>query len=174
MIDVEHDLEADDLLGEDEDSEPKRLFERAIPDLVKRVVERAVETGVEKLTEGPENLRNLVGDMKLPKEVVHYLYAQIDETKKGVYRVVAKEIRDVLEHTNFSDEIADVLTKLSFEVNTTVRFVPNAGNKENDDKEKDGEEGGQESSGRKIPRPQVVSKVVMKARDALSGKDKRE
>ena len=60
----------------------KWLLERAIPDVVKRVVERAVETGVEKITEGPENLRNLVGDMKVPKEVIQYLYGQVDETKK--------------------------------------------------------------------------------------------
>ena len=167
MSDEEQELEADELPGDAEDSERKRLFERTIPELVKRAVERAVETGVEKLAEGPENLRNLVGDMKLPKDVVQYLYGQIDETKKGVYRVVAKEIRDVLEHTNISDEMADVLTKLSFEVNTTIRFVPNEA------KQNDGEESGKDSSDRKIPRPQVVSKVVMKARDALSGKDRK-
>ena len=38
---------------------------------------------------------------------------------------VAKEIRDVLEHTQFADEMTKVLTKLSFEIKTEVRFVPN-------------------------------------------------
>src|SRR5262245_50249357 len=104
--------------------EKKRRFERAIPELVKRMVERAVETGVERLAEGPENLRNLA-DRKLPKEVLHYLYSQVDETKHGLYRVVAKEIRDMLEHTQLADEIAKVLTKLSFEIKTEIRFVPN-------------------------------------------------
>ena len=50
---------------------------------------------------------------------------QIDDTKNGLYRVVAKEIRDVLEQTQFADEITKVLTKLSFEIKTEIRFIPN-------------------------------------------------
>jgi hypothetical protein len=172
--------------------ERKRLFERAVPDAIKRLVERAVETGVEKLVEGPENLRQLVGEMKLPKEVAGYVFQQIDDTKKGLYRVVAKEIRDVLEHTNFADEIARVLTKLSFEISTQVRFVPNpvtqAGNYEAAEGEAAGdaspngeggadaghhaEAGGARPAPRRhgLPRPEVVSKVVMRARDRLDRK----
>jgi hypothetical protein len=167
MTDEEH--PSDDLFG-DRDNDRKRLFERAIPDVVKRVVERAVESGVERLSEGPENLRNLLADIKLPKEVVQYLYGQIDDTKKGVYRVVAKEIRDVLEHANFADEIADVLTKLSFEVNTTIRFVPQATRPTEGDAA-DESSNADEPRRRKIPRPEVVSRVVMKARDVLTGKE---
>jgi len=153
------------------EGDQKRLYERVLPAVIQRLVERAVETGVEKLTEAPENLRDMVGDLKLPKEAGQYLYQQMDDTKKGVYRVVAKEIRDVLEHTNFADEIADVLTKLSFEVNTTIRFVPNpaSGELEEDDDEGGDEddaaptEGGRRPASR-IPRPRVVSKVAVKAR----------
>ena len=39
--------------------------------------------------------------------------------------MVAKEIRDVLEQTKFADEITKVLTKLSFEIKTEIRFIPN-------------------------------------------------
>ncbi|MEJ7734675.1 MAG: hypothetical protein WKG00_36455 [Polyangiaceae bacterium] len=104
--------------------ERKRLFEGPIPDMVKRIVERAVESGVERLAEGPENLKHFA-DRKLPKEVLHYLYSQVDDTKTGIYRAVAKEIRDVLEHTHLSEEITKVLTKLSFEIKTEIRFIPN-------------------------------------------------
>ncbi len=155
------------------DGERQRLFERALPEVIKRLVEGAVEKGVETLTEGPENLRNYLGELKLPKEAVQYIYQQIDDTKKGVYRVVAKEIRDVLEHTNLSDEIADVLTKLSFEISTQIRFVPNPA-AQDDDEDGDGDEskGGDGREGKKrgsrIPKPNVVSKVVMRARDAFT------
>src|SRR4051812_23437746 len=88
----------------------RRLFEGSMPDVLRKLVERAVETGVETIVEG-NNIRKQLGDMKLPKEAAHYIYEQIDDTKKGVYRVVAKEIRDVLEHMSFADEIATVLTK---------------------------------------------------------------
>src|SRR5688572_16483794 len=111
--------------AEKPEGDRRRAFDRAIPDLLKRAVEKAVETGVGKLSEGPDGLRNFVGDMKLPKEAMHYLYQQIDDTKAGLYRVVAKEIRDVLEHTHFADEVTKILTKLSFEIKTEIRFVPN-------------------------------------------------
>ncbi len=102
------------------------------PDIFKR----AVEMGVERT---PENLKNFVNELKLPKEIAHYVFAQIDETKNGLFRVVAKEIRDFLEHTNFSGELQKVLTTVQFEVNTTIRFSPNKSpspsSAPNDDKE---------------------------------------
>lgn len=97
----------------------KRRLERLMPELIRRVL----EAGIDKL--GQENVRNLLGEMRLPKEILAVLFAQLDETKTGLYRVFAKEMRDFLEHTNFSDEIARVLTTLSFEIKTEVRFVPN-------------------------------------------------
>lgn len=108
--------------GEHEERERlRRRLERVLPEVIKR----AVETGFEKITEGPENVRQLVSDMKLPKEALTLILSQIDETKNGLYRVVAKEIRDFLEHTNFSEEMAKALTMLSFEIKTEVRFIPN-------------------------------------------------
>ena len=70
-----------------------------------------------------------VHDLKVPKEIAHYLFQQIDETKNGLFRVVAKEMRDFLEHTNFAGEVQKLLTTVQFEVNTTIRFTPNDGRK---------------------------------------------
>jgi hypothetical protein len=163
-----------DPLDDDASEHKKNIFERAIPDVVKRVIERAVETGVEKVMEAPENIRELMGEMKLPKEAAQHVYDQIDDTKKGIYRIVAKEIRDVIEHINFADEIADVLMKLQFEINTTIRFVPNdQAHEEKTDAAEEGAAGGEDTPKRPsgIPRPKVVSKMVMKARDALKTKE---
>ena len=172
----DHELDREDGEENRDEHEQRRLFERAVPEVVRRLLERALESGVEKLTEGPENVRNLLADFKLPKEALHYLYGQIDDTKKGLYRVVAKEIRDVLEHTKFSDEIADVLTKLSFEVNTQIRFVPNpqTTSSPTDDENTDADETEQEAENGAtgIPRPRVVSKVTVKARDKLDRRTK--
>lgn len=121
------------------EAERRRFAERLLPELIKRFV----EAGVVKLSEGPENIRNFVGELKLPKEIAGYLLAQIDETKNGLYRVVAREIRDFLEHTNVADEIVRVLTKLSFEIRTEIRFVPN------------------DSSARLFPKPDVKSEVTV-------------
>jgi hypothetical protein len=102
--------------SEREDGERRRL-EGILPELVKRVF----EAGYERLSEGPENVRHFVSELRLPKDVL----TQLDETKNGLYRAVAKEVRDFLDHTNFADELANVLTKLSFEIKTEVRFIPN-------------------------------------------------
>ena len=99
----------------------RRRLERILPLLIKR----ALETGLEKLSEGPENVRQLVSELRLPKEILALLLTQADETKNGLYRVVAKEIRDFLDHTNFAEELARVITTLSFEVKMEVRFIPN-------------------------------------------------
>ena len=103
--------------SERDERERVRRLEGILPELVKRVI----EAGYERLSEGPENVRHFMSELRLPKDVL----SQLDETKNGIYRAVAKEVRDFLEHTNFADELANVLTKLSFEVKTEVRFIPN-------------------------------------------------
>lgn len=105
----------------DEDGQSRKRIERILPDIVKKVVER----GVERLIESPENVRHFVEELKLPKEIASYLFVQIDETKNGLYRAVAKEIRDFLEHTDLSETVTKTLTRLSFEVKTEIRFIPN-------------------------------------------------
>jgi len=144
-----------------------------VPELVKRVIERAVESGVEKLTElseRPETLRNFVSELRLPKEVLADVYAQIDDTKNGLYRVVAKEIRDVLEQTQIAEELAKVLTKLSFEIKTEIRFVPN-------DRSAEREASGEDDKGKPENggglRPKVTSEVTVKDRAVPERRDRR-
>ena len=102
------------------DSPRRRRLEGVIPELLKR----AVELGVEKAAEAPESLKHLMSDLRLPKEVAAYLFSQVEETKNGMMRVVAKETRDFLEHTNLATELQKMLTTLQFEINTTIRFRP--------------------------------------------------
>ncbi|HMI89543.1 MAG TPA: hypothetical protein VK550_35960 [Polyangiaceae bacterium] len=104
----------------DEDLPGRKNIERLIRDTIRRLV----ETGLEKITEGPESLRNFVGDIKLPKEIANYVFSQIDETKNGLYRVVAKEIRGFLQQNDLGEELARALSHLSVEINTQIKFVP--------------------------------------------------
>jgi hypothetical protein len=134
----------------EDDLHGRKLVERVLRDTIKRVV----ESGVGKITEGPENLRNLVSDLKLPKEIANYLFSQIDETKNGLYRVVAKEIRGFLQQNNLGEEMAKALAHLSVEIKTEIRFVPASSD--------DGDEGS-ENGGRKIGRPEVKASVQVKS-----------
>jgi hypothetical protein len=121
----------------------RRRLDSVIPELLKR----AVEIGVEKAVEAPDNLKELVGGMKLPRELANYLIAQVDETKNGLFRVVAKEVREFLEHTNLAGEMQKMLTTVQFEISTTIRFKPNDGGV--DDRTK-------------MPKPEVRSEVQVK------------
>jgi hypothetical protein len=126
----------------EDDLHGRKLVERVLRDAIKRVV----ETGVEKIAEGPENFRNFMADLKLPKEIASYLLLQIEETKNGLYRVVAKEIRGFLQQNNLGEEIARALGHLSVEIRTEIRFVPTDGGKEG------------------LGRPEVHSSVQVKSR----------
>ncbi len=106
--------------GDDRDRERGRS-ERVLPELIKR----ALEVGVGKLVEGPENVRAFVQELKLPKEVLGLLVAQLEETKSGMSSAVAREVREFLEHTNLGEQLATALSRLSLEVKTEIRFVPN-------------------------------------------------
>jgi hypothetical protein len=103
-----------------------------------------------------------VGGMKVPREVAHYLLSQVEETKNGLFRVVAKEVRDFLEHTNLGSEMQKMLTTVQFEINTTIRFKPNEG-------ASDAAEGEEP----KMPKPEVKSQVTMKPRPDERPRERR-
>jgi hypothetical protein len=133
--------------SEGADSPRRRRLEGVIPELLKR----AVELGVEKAAEAPESLKHLMSDLRLPKEVATYLFSQVEETKNGMMRVVAKETRDFLEHTNLASELQKMLTTLQFEINTTIRFRP-ADAKPQDEAHGDGDV-------QELPKPEVKMDV---------------
>lgn len=105
----------------DEADGERRILERIVPEIIKRIV----EAGYEKIAEGPENVRKVARDLKVPKEALGVIFSQLEETKNGLYRAVAREVRDFLENTNLSEELTRALTSLSFEIKTEVRFIPN-------------------------------------------------
>lgn len=124
-------MEEDD---KDKDARRRRRLEGVIPELFKRVL----EIGFEKASEAPESIKQFVQDHNVPKEAAAYIFSQVEETKNGVFRVVAKEMRDFLEHTNLAGEMQRMLTTLQFEVNTTIRFSPAHPKKRDEDGDDDG------------------------------------
>lgn len=102
----------------DADPSDRSRLERLIPELLKKVI----ETGSKNLS--PEAVRQVLGELKLPKEALHYTFSQLDETKNGVYRLMAKELRELFERTNIAEELARALSLLSLEIKMQVRFKP--------------------------------------------------
>ena len=92
--------------------------------ILERLVKRGIESGIGAFSRSEDTVRHLIDGMKLPKEAANVVLDQIDETKKGLYTVVAKEIRDFLQTTNFAGDVKKILTGLAFEVKMEVRFKP--------------------------------------------------
>lgn len=118
--------EYDDAVSpENEKDRDRRWSEGVLRDALRKAVEKGIEAGVGTLRSADSALRGVTQDGRLPKEVIGYIFASVDETKNALVRGVAKEVRDFLEATDIANEFYRALTSLSFEVKTEIRFIPN-------------------------------------------------
>ena len=109
----------------DDEGRAKRWSEGPLRDAFKRAVEKGLEAGIGTLSKADSAVRGALDEGKLPKEIIGYMFSQVDETKNALVRGVAKEVRDFLEATDIAQEFYKALTTLSFEVKTEIRFIPN-------------------------------------------------
>ncbi|MFU8807182.1 MAG: hypothetical protein ACNA8W_25460 [Bradymonadaceae bacterium] len=114
----------DELAGESEaEADPSRL--RRLEGLMPDILKRSFVSGIGSVFMSEDGIRSMVADTKLPKEAVSYLVAQADSTKRDFFRIVSREIREFLENMDFGGELTKILTSVSFEIKTEVRFIPN-------------------------------------------------
>lgn len=155
--------------------------------VIAELVKRAIEVGVEKAAGAPGSIKHFVTDMRMPKDAAAYILSQVEDTKNGMLRVVARETRDFLEHTNLAGEMQKILTSLQFEVNTTVRFSRSDGEPAKDGESGEGADATGESgdcagagdrkspagtAGSLLPKPHVKVDVFTRSR-RRKGRDER-
>lgn len=98
----------------------RHRLERLVPELVRKTF--AAGLGAVFSTE--EGIRKIARE-SLP-EAVGYIASSADGAKDKVFEVIARETREFLSNLNVSEEIAKILTTLSFEIKTEIRFIPNS------------------------------------------------
>jgi hypothetical protein len=98
----------------------RQRLEHLVPELVKKTF--AAGMGAVFSTE--EGIRRIARE-SLP-EIAGYVASSADGAKDKVFEVIARETREFLANLNVSDEIAKILTTLSFEIKTEIRFIPNS------------------------------------------------
>ncbi len=99
----------------------RQRLESFVPELVKR----GFTAGMGALLTSEEGIRRLTKEMTLPKDIAGYLVNTASTSKDELMRIIAREVREFLQTVNLSEEIAKMLTTLSFEVKTEIRFIPN-------------------------------------------------
>jgi len=103
-----------------DDDPPEEQAKGFVPEIVRR----AVLTGVGALFMTEEGIRNLVGEMKLPKDALAFLVTQAERTRSEATRIVTHEVRRFLEGETLRREIWKLLTSVTLEVNATVQLKP--------------------------------------------------
>jgi hypothetical protein len=120
--DAPREAHGDEPRGVDPREEKQRgRLENFIPDIVRRTF----YAGLGAVFTTEEGIRKIASDLKLPKDVANYLIQQAASSKDELFRVVGKELRGFLETVNISGELQKLLTSLSFEIKTEIRFIPN-------------------------------------------------
>jgi hypothetical protein len=107
--------------GGEEEAPPRGRLEALIPDIVRRTF----YAGLGAVFTTEEGIRKIASEFHLPKDVANYLIQQAAASKDEIFRIFAVELRKFLESTKLSEEIQKVLTSLSFEIKTEIRFIPN-------------------------------------------------
>ncbi len=106
---------------EQKEEHKKGRLEQFIPDIVRRTF----YAGLGAVFTTEEGIRKMASDFQLPKDVANFLIQQAASSKDELFRILAKELRGFLESLNVSGELQKLLTSLSFEIKTEIRFIPN-------------------------------------------------
>ncbi len=85
---------------------------------------KALVAGVGALFLTEEGIRNLVGELKLPKELIGALLAQAERTKEEIVRILGEEVRRFLESSQLHEELFKLLTDVTIEIKTEVKLHP--------------------------------------------------
>jgi hypothetical protein len=138
----------------EEEPEPEERKRSRLEGIIPDIVKRTFYAGLGAVFTTEEGIRKLASEFHLPKDITNYLIQQAASSKDELFRVVAKELRGFLQDVNISGELQKLLTSLSFEIKTEIRFIPNeeaiggvkpdikfprVGIKRNKDKDKDKE-----------------------------------
>jgi hypothetical protein len=94
------------------------------PGFVPEFVRKVAVAGLGAIFMTEEGIRNLAGQMKLPKEVLTYILSQAEKTKGEVGRVVSEEVRRFLQSEKLREEFVKLLSGMTIEVKAQIRMVP--------------------------------------------------
>ncbi|HEX8703022.1 MAG TPA: hypothetical protein VF815_29565 [Myxococcaceae bacterium] len=111
-----------------------------------------------------EGIRNLAGQLKLPKEVLGFILSQAERTKDEVGRVLADELRRFLQSEKLREEFVKLMSGMTLDVRAQIRLVPADEGAKPEERKKEGEPESKAS-----PNPPTQPKVVISELNARRG-----
>ena len=99
----------------------RQRLEHLVPELVKKTI----TAGMGAVFSTEEGIRKIAREVNIPG-VAGYISSSADGAKDKVFEIIARETREFLSNMNFTEEVAKILTTLSLEVKTEIRFIPNS------------------------------------------------
>lgn len=91
-----------------------------IPELVRKFAVAGL--GAVFMTE--EGIRNLAGQLKLPKEALGMVLGQAEKTKEEIGRVISEEVRRFLQSEKLRNEFLKMIAGMTIEIRAEVKLVP--------------------------------------------------
>ena len=104
------------------DPETEAKIRSRLEGLVPETVKKLALAGVGALFMTEEGIRNVVSDLKLPRDAVVNLLSQTEKARTDLFKMIAIEVRRFLEHSNLAGELAKALTGITVDVQASISF----------------------------------------------------
>lgn len=85
-------------------------------------VKKTLLTGVGAALMTEEGIRNALGDLKMPKNVITAAVLQADKTKKEIITLIAREVRQFLDRVEVADIVKKAMAGQTIEIKATITF----------------------------------------------------
>ena len=91
---------------------------------VSEFVKKMAVAGLGAIFMTEEGLRNLAGQLKVPKEMLGLVMSQAERTKDEIGRVLSDEVRRFLQSEKLRQESLRLLTGMTVEISAQIRLKP--------------------------------------------------
>src|SRR5882757_3061642 len=106
--------------------------DKGLRGLVPEIVRKVAVAGLGAVFMTEEGIRNLAGQLKLPKEALGVILGQAEKTKEEIGRVISDELRRFLQSEMLRDEFLKMIAGMTIEVRAEVKLVPDRVKKHED------------------------------------------
>lgn len=100
------------------------MSEKTDKESLSDILKKVLNTGVSAAFMTEDAIKNMVGDLPLPKELVQGLINNAKNTRDDFITSVKTELRERLERIDVSKEIDRIIENYDMEVNAKIKLTP--------------------------------------------------